>query len=110
MKWIVIALVASAAHAGECDGFDFALERDGVRVFNRKIEGSAVRELCATARIETPPAEVYALLRDIESYPSRIPPTVVAQKLARSCDAAHAPNDREELYRVGGGKADSTLE
>jgi hypothetical protein len=84
VKLLLIALLCASARGEECEGFDFAVERDGTRVYNRKIEGSSVRELCATTRVDATPAEVYAFLRDIESYPSRLPPTVVAQRMDAS--------------------------
>jgi hypothetical protein len=83
MKWLALLPLMSAAavHANECEGFEFALERDGVRVFNRKIDGSAVREMCVTGKIDAAPAEVFALLQDVESYPQRLPPTVQVERI-----------------------------
>jgi hypothetical protein len=81
VKTLMFALLCASARGGECDGFDFAVEREGTRVYNRKIEGSSVRELCATTRVDATPAEVYAFLRDIESYPRTLPPTTVAQRI-----------------------------
>jgi ribosome-associated toxin RatA of RatAB toxin-antitoxin module len=86
MKWLALLslMTATAVHAEECDGFELALERDGVRVFNRKIDGSAVREMCVTGKVDAPPAEVFDLLRDVESYPQRLPPTVQVERIAES--------------------------
>jgi hypothetical protein len=79
---VVMALLAHTARGGECDGFDPVLERDGVKVFNRKLDGSAVRELCATARIDAAPADVFAVLQAVETYPRIMPPTTVAERRA----------------------------
>jgi hypothetical protein len=81
---LAAASVSEAAAHADCEGFDSVLERDNTHVYARKVEGSPVREFCATARVEAAPSEVYALLLDVESYPSRIPPTVVAEKVSSS--------------------------
>jgi hypothetical protein len=77
----LLALLAPAARAEPCEGFDFVLERDGVRVFNRKLEGSAVRELCATMELDAPPAEVHALIADAGL---RMPPTVQLERVSET--------------------------
>jgi hypothetical protein len=79
MKALLLLALWSPAARAECEGFDFVAERDGVRVYNRKIDGSAVRELCATMQLEAPPAQVYTMLRE-----RQLPPTVDVEHLAHN--------------------------
>jgi hypothetical protein len=76
MRFLALLALWSPAAQAQCDGFDFVAERGGVRVYNRKIDGSAVRELCATMQLDAPPAQVYALLRE-----RQMPPTVEVERV-----------------------------
>jgi hypothetical protein len=82
VKWLaLLTLLSSAARAEECDGFSLVLEREGARIFNRKIDGSSVRELCATLQLDATPAEVHAVLSDMER---RLPPTSEVERVSAS--------------------------
>ncbi|MHB8418300.1 MAG: START domain-containing protein [Myxococcales bacterium] len=48
---------------------------DGVAVYNRSAPGSSIKEVKSEGTIDSPPAAVWAVLRDIAAYPRTMPYT-----------------------------------
>jgi hypothetical protein len=74
-----------AAHA---DDWEVTVEKDGVRVETREVDGCKIREVRATARFDMPAERLFTVLGDIEAYPEILPPTIVARLLRRVGDLA----------------------
>lgn len=64
--------------------WELSTETDGVKVFKRDREGSAVKEMKAVGLIDAPPQAVWAAVRDLENYPTQMPYTAEAKVLART--------------------------
>ncbi len=58
-------------------------ETDGIDVFAREVEGTAVREVKAVARIDAPPGRVLAVLADVDAYTETMPYTEKVRVMKR---------------------------
>ena len=65
---VIVGLIAWSAHAAE-PAWEFAEEKDGVKVYTRPIPGVEFREFKGVAVIEAPIEVLGTVLRDIESFP-----------------------------------------
>jgi hypothetical protein len=77
MSWLpmVHALSLSLLTTTPEPGWEQKAQVDGITVYTRTKEGSAVREVKATAMIEAPPQEVWKMLRNYPEYKNRMPYT-----------------------------------
>ncbi len=73
--FVTIALAAGPASAQA--PWDLRGETDGVTVYNRSAPGSNIKEVKSEGTIDSPPAAVWAVLRDIPAYPKTMPYTRV---------------------------------
>ncbi len=86
--------IAAALHAllpalpAAASEWRLATERDGVRIFSRKVPGTAVHELRGEATIGLPAARIFALICDLDAYPGVMPRTTESRLLRRDVDAA----------------------
>lgn len=71
----------AAAAAGGDEGWLQVHERAGVTVFSRAAAGSPIHEFRAVAEMDLPAPALLATVADIESYPGRMPPTLVARRI-----------------------------
>ncbi len=71
-----LAVLLSAAPQAETP-WDLRGQVDGVSIYRRSAPGSSVKELKSEGTIDAPPAAVWAVLRDIGSYPKVMPFTRV---------------------------------
>jgi len=67
--------------AGADDDWSQRESRNGVTVAARPLAGSKVEELLGRMVVDFPAERVFAVLRDVESYPEIVPPTVIANPL-----------------------------
>lgn len=66
--------------------WNFRAQEDGVAVYNREVVGSPIKEVKAEGVIDAPPAAVFAMIADVDSYPKTMPYTAVTKVLERSPD------------------------
>ncbi len=65
---IAMLLVASASTVAAAD-WTLMRDRDGIQVYSRPAEGSAIREIRAVTRMSATPATVATVLRDVNRRP-----------------------------------------
>jgi START domain-containing protein len=73
--------VCLSLHAWADEDWSERESRNGVTVAARPLAGSKVEELRGRMVVDFPAERVFAVLRDVESYPDIVPPTVVANPL-----------------------------
>jgi hypothetical protein len=121
----IFGSLSRAAEARAEPQWELRTTTDGVAVYNRVTPGSSVKEVKADGEIDAPPAAVWAVLRDIPSYPKTMPYTKVTAILGQEKDGAvtyyytalglpvisdrdytlkvsvdHVPTDGSGLYRL----------
>jgi hypothetical protein len=69
---LVLVLLATGASRAD-DGWKLALERDGIRVEQKAVEGRGLPMFRATARIPAPFDAVLGVILDVESQPEWMP-------------------------------------
>jgi len=70
--------------AGE--GWRFVKERDGIRLFDRPVPGSAYPQVKASVLFRAPPARVYAVISDYDVFADFIPYVLESRTLDRRKD------------------------
>lgn len=58
------------AWANDVAGFKLTVEKDGIQVFTREVEGSNLKEFRGSMKIRTSLASLVALMQDTEAYPT----------------------------------------
>jgi ribosome-associated toxin RatA of RatAB toxin-antitoxin module len=84
----LLVLLALSAPALAEPQWEFRTKTDGISVYNRVTPGSPVKEVKAEGEIDSPPAAVWAVLRDIAGYPKTMPYTKVTVVLGQEKDGA----------------------
>jgi hypothetical protein len=79
---LACALLAPASRAC-AEGWRHILERDGVNVESRWIEGSKVKEVRGTTTMSASFVQILKVLSDVENYPHLMPPTIESRLLRR---------------------------
>lgn len=87
-----LALVALILLGADEPEWKLSAERDGVKIYGRAREGSAVREMRAVGVLDAKPEAVWKVLRDLDSYTTTMPYTEVAKVLSRT------EGDKEVLF------------
>ena len=64
--------------------------KDGLIIYSRTREGSSVKEFKSVGMIDAPASSVYAVLSDVEAYPSFMPYTLECRVLKRTGDCTVA--------------------
>jgi hypothetical protein len=85
--------LASASHepaatADPEDRWKQELQKHGVRVWSRHVEGTRIHQLRATTTMDLPAEQVFAFLCDLEAYTSVIPHMTESRKLWGDGDSA----------------------
>jgi hypothetical protein len=83
---LALAALPLASEARAERPWDFRTQTDGIAVYNRDTPGSPLKEVKAEGMIDSPPAAVWAVLTDIESYPKTMPYTRTTQILGKEQD------------------------
>ncbi len=78
-----LTMVVLASDPAAEVGWEVAKQMDGLTVYAREREGSAVREMRAVGVIDAPPERVWKALRNYERYAQDMPYTEEARVLAR---------------------------
>jgi len=78
----LLALVLAASAAAE-PAWDSRGQIDGISIYNRSTPGSSIKEVKSEGSIDSPPAAVWAVLRDIAAYPQTMPYTRVTTILGQ---------------------------
>jgi hypothetical protein len=89
---ISLALVPLMLLGADQPRWELAADPDGVKVYRRDKEGSAVKEMKAIGLIDATPKEVWDVVRDLENYPTQMPYTAEAKVLTRT------EGDKEVLF------------
>lgn len=89
---ISLALVPLMLLGADQPRWELAADPDGVKVYRRDKEGSAVKEMKAIGLIDATPREVWDVVRDLENYPTQMPYTAEAKVLTRT------EGDKEILF------------
>lgn len=89
---ISLALVPLMLLGADQPRWELAADPDGVKVYRRDKEGSAVKEMKAIGLIDATPREVWDVVRDLENYPTQMPYTAEAKVLTRT------EGDKEVLF------------
>ncbi|MFZ5445959.1 MAG: START domain-containing protein [Myxococcota bacterium] len=89
---ISLALVPILLLGADQPRWELAADPDGVKVYRRDKDGSAVKEMKAIGLIDGTPKEVWDVVRDLENYPKQMPYTAEAKVLSRS------EGDKEILF------------
>lgn len=86
LSLLALATLPLASPARAEPQWEFRSQNDGIAVYNRNAQGSSIKEVKAEGMIDAPPAAVWAVLRDIVSYPKTMPYTRVTEILGQEKD------------------------
>ncbi|MEM1402564.1 MAG: START domain-containing protein [Pseudomonadota bacterium] len=101
--------VFTVAAMAQDEGWEVALEEDGLIVQTRSVEGSDFKAFWANTVIDATPEDVFARLQDVKSYPGWFPDTLKAERLEAEdgslanyvvTDIPWPLKDRDAVYAV----------